>query len=235
MLVLEARDRTNNLLTSKEIFFQRYNPNAKFSLINLLALNTDNTFAGRIESRDTLAMYIDYLVPISTNTERLYIENHLNTANIEELRKYFLNFWIERDKMNPESAWNDYLLLVKQANHNFKSVSNKGYKTDRGRVYLRYGQPNSISEQYFEPAAYPYEIWHYYKLDEQHNKKFVFYTHDLVTNDFLLIHSDAVGELSNYRWETVIYRRTWDPNSLDDAVIPSTWGGKATQTYRQPY
>ncbi len=235
LLVLEARNRTNKILASKQIFFQRYNPITGFNLNNLLTLNTQNTFAGKITGRDTLAMYIDYLTPISTNTEKLYIQNQLKTADIEELRKYFLNFWIERDKLNPEQAWSDYLLLVKQANKNFKSVSQPGYKTDRGRVYLQYGQPNIISQQYFEPAAYPYEIWHYYTLNEQHNKKFVFYTHDLVTNDFQLIHSDAVGELNNYRWETVIYRRTWDPNSVDDAIIPSTWGSKATQTYKQPY
>jgi GWxTD domain-containing protein len=235
LLVLEARNRNNEVITSKEIFFQRYNPGVDFSLTDLLALNTDNTFAGRIKSKDTLALYIDYLAPISTNTERLYVDNQLDNADVEELRRYFLNFWIERNEMDPEFAWNEYLLLVKQANHNFKAVSIPGYKTDRGRVYLQYGQPNIISEQYFEPAAYPYEVWQYYRLDDQNNKKFVFYTHDLVTGDFLLIHSDAVGELSNYRWETVVYRRTWDPNSLDDAIIPETWGGKATKTYIQPY
>ena len=235
LLVLEARNRDNEILTSNEIFFQRYNPGAKFSLTNLLTLNTENTFAGRISNRDTLALYIDYLTPISTDIERLYIENQLKEADIDELRRYFLNFWTERDKMNPELAWDKYLLLVMQANHNFKSVANPGYKTDRGRVYLRYGQPNVISEQYFEPAAYPYEIWQYYQLDEQRNRKFVFYTHDMVTNDFLLIHSDAVGELSNYRWETVVYGRTWDPNNLDDAIIPSTWGSKASEMYKQPF
>lgn len=235
LLVLEARDRTNKIVTSKELFFQRYNPDAKFSLTNLLTLNTQNTFVERITSRDTMAMYLDYLTPISTNIEKLYIENQLAGADINEMRKYFLHFWIERNKLDPELAWNDYLLLVKQANKNFKSVAMAGYKTDRGRVYLQYGQPNVISEQYFEPAAYPYEIWHYYKLDQQTNKKFVFYTHDMVTNNFQLIHSDAVGELSNYRWQTVIYRRTWDPNSIDDGTVPSTWGGNATQSYKQPW
>lgn len=235
ILVLEARNKTNEILASNEIFFQRYNPNTKFSLTNLLTIDTQNTFAGKITNRDTLEMYIDYLTPISTNTERLYIKNQLQEASIEDLQKYFLNFWIERDKTNPQLAWDEYLTLVNQVNNSFKSVAKAGYKTDRGRVYLRYGQPNVISEQYFEPAAYPYEIWHFYKLDEQRDKKFVFYTHDLVTNDFQLIHSNAVGELNNYRWETIIYRRTWDPNSIDDAIIPSTWGSKATETYTQPW
>lgn len=235
LLVLEARGSTNELLASNETFFQRYNPGAQFNISNLLVLNTQNTFAGKIGSRDTLETYIKYLSTISTDIERMYAESLLKTADDDDLRKYFLNFWIERDKLNPEMAWNEYLLRVKQANANFKSISLEGYQTDRGRVYLQYGQPNVISEQYFEPAAYPYEIWHFYQLGDQRNKKFVFYTHDLVTNDFQLIHSNAVGELSNYRWETIIYRRTWDPHGIDDAIIPSTWGGKATETYKQPW
>jgi len=234
LLVVEARSRTNKLLTSKEIYFQRYNPSVKSDL-NLMALNTTNTFVEKIGNRDTLEQYIKYISPISTDIERAYADNQLETATEEELRRYFLYFWVERDKLHPETAWDDYLLRVKQANKNFKSVSLEGYQTDRGRVYLQYGQPNVISEQYFEPAAYPYEIWHYYQLGDQRDKKFVYYTHDLVTNDFQLIHSNAVGELSNYRWETIIYRRTWDPNSIDDAIIPSTWGSKATQTYKQPW
>ncbi len=235
LLVVEARNRNNELLSTKETFFQRYNPGAQFNLNNLQVLNTQNTFVDKIRSRDTLQKFIDYLTPISTDIERSYANNQMETAEMDELRRYFLNFWLERNNLDPESAWNDYYLRVMQVNKNFKSVASEGYKTDRGRVYLQYGQPNVISEQYFEPAAYPYEIWHYYQLGQQRDKKFVFYTHDIVTNDFQLIHSNAVGELNNYRWQTIIYRRTWDPNSIDDAIIPTTWGSKATESYKQPW
>ena len=235
LLVLEARNRNNELLNSRELFFQRFNPSTQYLLNDLLVLNTQNTFVEGIGNRDTLSTYIEYLTPISTDIERVYASSQLKDGTTEELQKYFLNFWIERDKLNPKAAWEKYFLRVKQANKNFKSVSSEGYKTDRGRVYLQYEQPNIISEHYFEPAAYPYEIWHYYQLGDQRDKKFVFYSHDNATNDFQLIHSNAVGELSNYRWETVVYRRTWDPNSIDDAVIPSSWGSKATESYIQPW
>ena len=234
LLVFEARNRNNEILSGSETFFQRYNPGAQFNVTNLLVLNTQNTFVGEI-STDTLKTYIEYLSPISTDIERMYAKSMLTSADDDELRKYFLNFWMERDKLNPEDAWSEYLILVNQVNRSFKSVSQEGYETERGRVYLQYGQPDVLSEQYFEPAAYPYEIWHYHQLKDQRDKKFVFYTHDLVTNDFQLIHSNAIGELNNYRWETVIYRRTWDPNSIDDAIIPSTWGSKATEVYKQPW
>jgi GWxTD domain-containing protein len=234
LLMVEARDQSNKLLTQKELYFQRYNPNLEFNLNSLLVLNTQNSFVGNIANRDTLLQYIQYLYPISTEIEKLYVQNQLITADLTTLQKYFLNFWIERNKTNPEKAWNDYLTLVNQANHDFKTVSGPGYQSDRGRVYLQYGQPSVISQNYNEPAAYPYEIWQYYQLGNQRDKKFVFYTHDMVTNDFQLIHSNAIGELNNYRWQTIIYRRTWDPNSIDDEFIPDTWGSGATQNYLQP-
>lgn len=235
LLVMEARDRKNELLATKEVFFQRYNPSAEFNINNMLVLNPKNTFVGRMNSKDTLLTYIDYLTPISTDIERAYSKGLGQQTNIEELQKYFLNFWYERNSTNPEQEWVDYLARVHQANREFKSIKIAGYKTDRGRVFLQYGQPNIISDHHFEPAAYPYEIWHYYQLNGQNDKKFVFYAHDIATNDFQLIHSNAVGELNNYRWQTIVYRRTWDPPSIDDAVIPDTWGSKATQSYRQPW
>lgn len=234
LLVLEARDRNNDLMAQKELFFQRYNSNTAFNINSLIVLNTNNTFAGQITSRDTLIQFIKYLQPISTDVEKQYVESQLLTADVITLQKYFLHFWTERDKMSPEKAWADYYLLVRQVNNDFKAVSRQGYETDRGRVYLQYGPPSVVSQNYNEPAAYPYEIWQYYQLGDQHDKKFVFYAHDQVTNDFQLIHSNAIGELNNYRWQTIIYRRTWDPNSIDDDIIPDAYGSGATQNYLQP-
>jgi len=59
-----------------------------------------------------------------------------------------------------------------------KPRSAKVMKTDRGRVYLKYGPPNIISRKLYEPSSYPYEIWHYYVLgDNQRNKNSFFITH----------------------------------------------------------
>ncbi len=118
------------------------------------------------------------------------------------MQQFFLNFWRSRNNADPEAEWYDYKKEVAKVNNDYTTQVRKGYDTDRGRVYLKYGPPNIITESYDEPSAYPYEIWHYYTLGEnQRNKKFVFYTYDIVTNDFQLLHSDAIGELSNYRWQ----------------------------------
>lgn len=234
LLVLETRDRENKMLSQKETFFQRHNPNAEFNLTNLLVIDPKNTFVAQYNLRDSLALYIDYLYPISTESEKNYAKSLVKSDDVETMQRYFLNFWMERNPTNPEESWQEYKLLVAQANHNFRSLRIKGYKTDRGRVYLQYGKPNVIAESHNEPAAYPYEIWHYYQLQGQSDKKFVFYTKEIATNDFQLIHSNAVGELTNIHWQTFIYSRTWDPQSVDDLIYPSTYGSFATDYYLQP-
>jgi hypothetical protein len=106
--------------------------------------------------------------------------------------------------------------------------------SDRGRVYLQYGKPNAIAESHYEPAAFPYEIWHYYNINGQRDKRFVFYTQEIATNDFQLLHSDVVGELANYHWQRQLYSRIWDPYSIDDVIVPNSYGSFATDYYRQP-
>jgi len=233
-LVFETRDRNNNILNSTKKYFQRFNPNAQFNLAKLMVNDPKNTFAGKITSRDSLVQYIDYLYPISTEIEKDFAKSLTKEASIEDMQKYFLNFWTERNPTNPENDWMTYKLRVDQANNDFKSMRVKGYRTDRGRIYLKYGKPNVITPSYNEPAAYPYEIWHYYELQGQRDKKFVFYTKEIATNDFRLIHSNAVGELQSYRWQTIVYSRTWDPYSVDDYRVPRTYGGFATEYYTQP-
>ena len=235
LLVIEAHDRNNVLLASKELFFQRYNPDVEFNLTTLLAQNPENSFVGRISNRDTLVKYIKFTFPISTDFERRYAESQIVIADIGVLQKYFLNFWITRDKENPEQAWIDYKHLVDYANRKFTAGKIPGYRTDRGRVFLQYGQPNVVAESYHEPAAYPYEIWHYYELEGQHDKKFVFYSRDNVTNDFQLIHSDAVGELHNYQWQYIVYKRVMYPANLVDPISqPNAWGNQSSDYYYQP-
>ena len=235
LLVVELRDQNNDLVTRNQLFFQRSNPNIKFNTSDLAAVNTEGTFAGKIENADSLRKYIRYLLPIGTDIDRVFINKQMKDADLHTLQQYFLNFWQGRDRAYPEEAWNSYHQMVKKVNILYSTPNQLGYQTDRGRVYLKYGPPNIISESYNEPAAYPYEIWQYYTLGEsQRNKKFVFYTADIVTNDFLLVHSDAIGEVSNYRWQVEIYKRTYDPYSVDRFEYPDAWGSNVHRYWDNP-
>ncbi len=233
-LVVEARNRDNKVVASQQVFFQRNNPGVQADLSQMLAADASLTFAGKIDNIDTLRQYIKYLYPISSEMENAFAQSVIEGSDLKKMQQYFYSFWLKRDNLHPGQAWWKYKELVDQVNHDFSTLSLKGYLTDRGRVYLQYGPPNVMTKSYNEPAAYPYEIWHYYQLGNQRNKKFVFYSRDLSTNDFQLIHSDAVGELSNYRWQTFIYQRTWAPDDIDLTHPPNAWGNNATDYYYHP-
>ena len=236
-LVLEARDRNNEVIGMNRMFFQRSNPFYQIDNSMLAKINTDDVFSGKINNIDTIREYIKTLVPISTMVEREYGSELLKTDDITTMQQFFYTFWSSRNKLSPEQAWLDYYAQVKRVNASFKTLTHKGYESDRGVVFLKYGAPDRIVQSYNEPGAYPYEIWHYYVLGTQRNKKFVFMTQDLVTNDFKLIHSDAIGEMSNFRWTTEIYQRTYGTYydyGVDGAANPDSYGDKAKDYYDNP-
>jgi GWxTD domain-containing protein len=234
-LVMEARNQQNEIVASQKIFFQRSNPDAQLTFTDLISENATNTFADRITNTDSLKEFISSTFPISSGMEKAFIKNVLKTSSQQELQKYFYGFWLRRDKNRPEQAWLAYKDQVKIANFNFKTPVKKGYQTDRGRVFLEYGPPNTRSERPSEPSTYPYEIWHYYTLsNSQRNKKFVFYSPDMVTNDYFLLHSDATGEIHNYQWQVDLQSRSYTPLDISDTQTINSWGDMAKDYWDLP-
>ena len=237
-LVVEMRDRNNNLLASNSTFFQRYNPGCEVNMEDIASTQIDNTFAVEINNIDTLREYIRCLDPRCSETERDYAQNLIKTNDIKTMQQFLYTFWSTRAPLNPKAAWDEYLAQVKRVNESYSTKTKKGYMSDRGYVYLKYGTPDKICEEPYEPGAFPYEIWHYYQVGNQRNKRFVFMSRDMVTNDYELIHSDVVGEINNYRWQMMIYSRFYGSEYTGDIIdqtdVPSAWGTRAGDLYQNP-
>jgi GWxTD domain-containing protein len=235
-LVIEVRNQQNELLTSRASFFQNSNKvKLPSGASDYTQTDISNTFASYITDKDTLSDFINSLHPISSPLELTFLTNQMKLADVKIMQQFFYDFWAKRSPVNPEKAWLDYHQEVLKVNQAFSTKIIPGYATERGRVYLKYGPPNTMGKHYTEPSAYPYEIWHYYKMGTQTNRKFVFYNPDLVTNDFILIHSDAQGEITNQRWQMIVYKR--DTQSRDfDVETKSTdyFGNQVNDNYINP-
>lgn len=231
--VVEVRDRENNLKASKSIFFQRSNPKVLVDWKNLDVVQIEQTFAEAITNKDSLIEFIRYLYPISDAVETGYAKDMIDSGDVKLMQKYFYSFWKSRNTLAPEKEWLAYKEQVNFVNKKYKSIIKKGYETDRGRVYLQYGAPDNVIESKHEPSAYPYEIWHYYVLGTQRNKKFVFYSPDMVTNDYQLLHSDARGEIYDKNWERRLSQRNntlYNPDAQDS---DSQWGSRAKENFNK--
>lgn len=98
----------------------------------------------------------------------------------EERENFIENFWRRRDP-NPDTEENEYreeyYERIAYANQHFTSGI-PGWKTDRGRIYIAWGKPDSVESHpsggsYDRPSyegggsttTYPFEIWFYRHLD----------------------------------------------------------------------
>ncbi|MBV2246947.1 MAG: GWxTD domain-containing protein [Lentimicrobium sp.] len=223
-LVISIRDKSNTIVAHQATFFQRFNERVKSVSAQLQEETADNTFATQINNIQELREYIRSLSPISTESEKLFMKTYIETADIKDLQQFFYNFWYHREPQQPEQAWVKYNTEVIKANNSYATQVRKGYETDMGRVYLQYGPPNSITDMPFESGgmlgegSIPYQIWHYYELDNgrQRNKKFVFASSELRSKDYTLIHSDALGEIQNWGWQEQLKRQHAGKDTEDE-------------------
>lgn len=234
-LVIEVRGKTNNLISEKKLFFERLNPVATPDIASLEEIDYSNSFAANIETEDSINESIRCLSPIATDLENSIIQMQLETLSMETKKQFFYNFWTQRYPEQAEEKWNEYLVQVKQVDVLFGTKVKRGYATDRGRIYLKYGAPNTMTDRPNEPSSYPYQIWHYYKLGQFSNRKFVFYLPDLVTNDYEILHSDMRGERQNYRWQIDLQKRTTPFNNWDQTdPLNSSHGSRSSEMFTNP-
>lgn len=232
-IVLEVRDSLNQFQTRTKKFFERDNKYYSFKDIDIQSVDVDGTFVDRFSDVDSLRQFIRCIKPIAAESEYQQGKNVLKNGDPVMMKRFLYAFWIKRNASQPQLAFMEYWKQVLIANENFGTLINKGYDTDRGRVYLKYGPPNAISQRYNEPSAYPYEIWQYWQLKSQTNVRFVFYNKDQVSNDFTLLHSDLRGELNNRQWELFLFQRN-NSFSVDDENIFNQFGNWSKDLYNNP-
>ncbi len=232
-LELAVVDRKNSLHGNvTNYYFDRVNELEQN--VNVDEIILDPSFQASI-SDDSIAYYLGSLIPIARPAEAKNILATLKKGDKEMARKHLQQFWLQTAGNNASNAWKDYKKQVMLAQQLYATNFQDGYETDRGRVFLQYGPPNSIVTRANNPTEYPYEIWHYYKIKVYSNKRFVFYNPDLVTNNYQLLHSDLIGELQNYRWQQALAKRTSPNQDIDDPNDGnnSHYGGNSNYYYRQ--
>ncbi|NLL29424.1 MAG: GWxTD domain-containing protein [Bacteroidales bacterium] len=233
-LVVEAKDTKNNIISVNKLYFGREN---EVTIENEMvdSAYVAKTFAAYITNIDTLKEYVKCLRPIATEAEKNFIDRCKKMDDIKLLQQFFFSFWHNRNQLEPEADWIRYYEQVIKVNANFSTKISKGYNTDRGRVYLMYGEPNTITRNTHEPASYPYEIWHYYTIKNQSNRRFIFCNTDLVSNNYELIHSDASGEIYDINWKMKLVKRNFTTRSLDEQDPDFGWGSRVKEFYDAPH
>ena len=96
-------------------------------------------------------------------------------------------FWADRDPdptTDENEALSQYLVRLQYVTQEFSQFG-PGWRSDRGRVYIRYGAPEQIDTAMDQRSTGEYEIWRYYTV----HRSFIFY--DMFgVGDFKLVEGD---------------------------------------------
>ncbi len=196
-LLLNLIDSVSNFGISSSKKFFVYNPNvvADDSLYQMpTSTITSNFGAMSQEELDDLFKKCKY---IASKNE---IDQYESITSEQGKREFMQKFWDSKDQ-NPNDNVNkfylDYLKRIKECNQKFRAGKKDGWKTDRGRVYLIYGEPSEIERYPNETQARPYEIWHYNDIEGGVDFDFG----DLNGfSDYQLLNSTKRGELRDDNW-----------------------------------
>lgn len=160
---------------------------------------------GRVEEEYTKAKVL------ALNSEvQLYESLSDNVAK----QKFLYRFWKERDP-KPETPENERLdnfrKAIVHANTYFSNILIKeGWRTDQGRVMLKYGFPTQIDRHTNESGVRPYESWYF--DGQQGGLQFQFV--DLKGfGNYIQINSNGIGEPRNDNWFEQYVKMFDSPNT----------------------
>ncbi len=196
-VVLSFLDETGSpkVSTAKKIFV--YNPTSGIdsSLVEGAPTSFIDEYAGL--SEEALDVEFDQARYEMISGEK---DQYRKFAGREAKARFLAEFWSHK----PLGFKEEYFRRVSYANEHFRSLGRKGYATDRGRVYITYGQPDDVERYPNEAEARPHELWTYNNI--QGGVFFVFVQRSQ-GSDYELIHSTHRNEIRDDNWERQVIVR----------------------------
>jgi GWxTD domain-containing protein len=99
--------------------------------------------------------------------------DYYEDKSFAEKQAFFKRYWKRHDP-NPDTEKNElqdeFFRRINYANSHFSAFNMPGWKTDRGRIYIKFGSPDEVDRHPFDMDSKPYIIWRYYSV----RKEFVF-------------------------------------------------------------
>jgi GWxTD domain-containing protein len=175
-------------------------------------INIQHSFVSNY-SQKQLLKNIKALVPIAEVAEIRAIaamdENDVNAA------QFFYNFWYNRNSSAPEKEWKVYADKLNYISKKYGRNGMPGFETDRGKLYLMFGEPNITEKRDNEQGSLPYEVWFYYETKGRKNVKFLFYQPGSISDQMIILHSSEQDILVNPYWKRVLLQ---DPTNGDNKL-----------------
>ena len=129
-----------------------------------------------------------------------------STLTVEGKRTYLRRFWVKRDP-TPGTPRNEeqesFYSRIGEANRRYReggAAEIPGWRTDRGRIFIKYGAPQEVMQRPQAANSLPYEVW---KYTQRQLLKFVFMDMTQFGN-YALIWTDDRREPIRPNWASLL-------------------------------
>jgi GWxTD domain-containing protein len=147
------------------------------------------------------------LEPLTVVAERSELRGYSKELSPNAKRRFLTDFWRARDP-TPETPDNlareAFYRSIAYANQNFREGgrTRQGWKSDRGRIFLRNGPPEEILDQPHPPGeAPPYQVWRYRTGKD---RWYCFADRSEGVGLYQLIHSSDIREQGVPNWGQIL-------------------------------
>jgi GWxTD domain-containing protein len=189
-------DTLNNQFYKTEKVFYLNNPQIKQTQVSTSAL-TGTELAGM--TADELKNEFREAKYLATTQEIKTFEGLTSDGG---MREFLSNFWTAvakgRSPMLDGISRRDYLHRIDVATQRYKAMGRAGWLTDRGRVYVLYGEPDEIQRVPSGEGLKPYEQWFFYQIESGVEFDFVDRSG---FGDYILVNSTKRGEILDDQWQ----------------------------------
>ncbi|GEM_PF-1461854 len=140
-----------------------------------------------------------YLLPSKSSRE-------LKKLARPEQERWLVAYFTHQDTITstPENEYYEQLHnRMEYVDSQFSTQWQPGWKTDRGRVYLKYGIPDDILQSPPTYETYAFERWIYRYPNKEY--EFVFIDQE-GEEEYILVHSTHPNEYQDYDWKQKIFK-----------------------------
>ncbi len=190
-LQIEVKDRSNQAVASAASSFWVAVPPGK------VASEVEQKIAAM--SPEQLKTHVEQIQYLLREDDKKLLQD----LEADAQKSYITQLWKQFDT-NPATPhnefWEEYFRRIAHANENYTSGFTSGWKTDRGRIAIKFGIPNEVERHPAETNARPYEVWYYYS---EGRKQFIFADIEGLGRYELVFSSDE-RELTRPDWKLII-------------------------------
>ncbi|MCX7985132.1 MAG: GWxTD domain-containing protein [Bacteroidetes bacterium] len=200
---VELQDSSGEVYTQRQKVVFVHNPDRSGDSLNTIRtkhLEISAQFSAMTEDElDREFAVVRYIT--RKEDERLFSK----LKGSEAKREFLAQLWaeIESGKRGViDITRSVYMDRVSIANQRYRQFGKEGWRTDRGRVYILYGEPSDVERQPMGDNTKPYEVWQYDHIEG--GVKFIFVDRSGY-GEYILVHSTKRGEIQNESWEQYLH------------------------------